>query len=347
MRRDPSLDFMRFIGILIIMVAHANPPGWLFNLRNFGTPLLVITSAITYSVIYGKRELLIGQFLKRRLSRLVFPAWIFLTIFFLFFYIASFISDKGYPFPISKILTSYTLYSGIGFVWIFKVYIILAFITPVALYYKDKTSSNFVYFFSIAAVYVLYEITITLTSPLIPTGFRNFFNRVIFVVFPYSLLFIYGLKLADFRNGQLIGISLGSFVLFSILAIYLKYVEGSFVPTQGYKYPPRLYYLAYAFFAVHLVYFFCRISCNWKNNRVIAWLSSNSLWLYLWHILAFYIWDYFSIGSTGGDFLSSFFKASFLLGFGISLTYAQKMLASQVIIKNEKHFFRMITNYFS
>jgi len=55
--RDTSLDLMRFLGVLVLMLAHAEPPGWLFQLRNFGTPLLIVASAATYAVIYRDKTL--------------------------------------------------------------------------------------------------------------------------------------------------------------------------------------------------------------------------------------------------------------------------------------------------
>ncbi len=55
--RRQGVDLIRFVGVAIIMVAHAGPPDWLFHVRNFGTPLLIVASGLTYTTIYRERPL--------------------------------------------------------------------------------------------------------------------------------------------------------------------------------------------------------------------------------------------------------------------------------------------------
>jgi len=95
--RNINLDLMRFLGVLIIMVAHASPPGWIYQLRNFGTPLLIVASALTYRVVYSNRTLITGSFLKKRLTKLILPAWIFLIFGFCMAYLISFAAQIDYP----------------------------------------------------------------------------------------------------------------------------------------------------------------------------------------------------------------------------------------------------------
>ena len=102
--REVSYDLLRVIGILVIMIAHADPPLWLFQLRNFGTPILIVTSALTHAYIYRDRTLTVIPFYKKRMSRLIFPAWIFLTFFFLIYIVFSRISGGVYPFNWNTIL---------------------------------------------------------------------------------------------------------------------------------------------------------------------------------------------------------------------------------------------------
>ncbi|WP_373516771.1 hypothetical protein, partial [Pricia sp.] len=123
--RNTKLDLLRFSGVLVIMVAHSDPPGWLFQLRNFGSPMLILGSALTYAYIYKTRTLDRVPFFKKRLKRLILPAWI-LTFFFAFVSIAFLVLGRTFPYTGLEVFESYTFYDGIGFVWIFKVYMILA-----------------------------------------------------------------------------------------------------------------------------------------------------------------------------------------------------------------------------
>ena len=67
--RNINYDLIRLLGLLIIMVAHSSPPGWIFQLRNFGTPLLVIGSGLTYSLIFASRKLEVKAFYKKKDSQ--------------------------------------------------------------------------------------------------------------------------------------------------------------------------------------------------------------------------------------------------------------------------------------
>jgi peptidoglycan/LPS O-acetylase OafA/YrhL len=106
--RNIKLDIIRFTGVLIIMVAHSNPPEWLFQLRNFGAPLLILGSALTYSFIYKHKTINKGEFFKKRLTRLIIPLWLFLTFFFLFFWIISLvIEERSFPFSAMYIIRNW------------------------------------------------------------------------------------------------------------------------------------------------------------------------------------------------------------------------------------------------
>ncbi|MDO1450673.1 hypothetical protein Q0590_30650 [Rhodocytophaga aerolata] len=134
---------MRFIGLLIIMLAHAQPPDWLFQLRKFGTPLLIVASALSISKIYKKRPLNIKEFYQKRLVKLTVPSWIFLTFYFSFLYVGYSVLGNGaaYPYSLRTILKSY-MYRGGGIdnLWILRVHIFLALLTPFALRLKASES---------------------------------------------------------------------------------------------------------------------------------------------------------------------------------------------------------------
>ena len=297
------------------MVAHSSPPRWLFQLRNFGTPLLIIASALTYSFLYANINLDIKRFYKKRLSRLVLPAWIFLSFFFSLVFVAVNIINIDYPFSIFEVVTSFAFLSGIGYVWIFKVYIILAFITPFALMLNNLVKSDFKYFAGLIVAYVLYEVLVVLILPTISGNAEAAFKRIIFIVIPYSILYLYGFRLSKLNNSQIIFTALLSLVIFVLLAVAKFNEIGHLVATQHFKYPPTIYYLSYAFFAINLIYLLSK-KLKFSNriySNVIMWLSFNSLWIYLWHIMAVYIWR-FLLPNPNGDLMLFTLKTTFLLG---------------------------------
>jgi peptidoglycan/LPS O-acetylase OafA/YrhL len=340
--RDISLDLMRFIGILVIIIAHTDPPGWLYQLRNFGTPLLIVTSALTHSIIYKRKVFDVRTFLIKRLTRLVFPAWLFLTFFYPVLWITANLMKVEYPFTFKEILLSYPLYSG--FVWIFKVYFILALITPFTLNYKRKITNKLLYFTIILLVYFVYEVIYFYSKSYIPPGLRDFLDTVVFVIIPYSAIYIYGFKLEDLSRRTIIYIILGSTAIFVFLAIKYYMINGGFVQPQEYKYPPRIYYLSFTFIAIHIIYLLRDPLKNFFSKSAIVWLSSKSLWIYLWHILAYYLLN-FTLGWGSRSLLVSLGCALFLLGFSVLITYLQTYYVDRFLIENKSVFLKRISKY--
>ena len=328
--RIVTLDFLRLLGVLVIMVAHAGPPFWLSQLRNFGTPLLIVASALTYRAIYQTRPLPALPFYKKRLMKLLLPVWGFLLIFFPLIALAFHLRGEPFPFPPEKVWKSFLLFDGINFVWIFHVYLVLALFTPVVLWANKLPVRNAVYFSSLAILYLGYELMLGRVLPTIPKPDKLFYNFIVFAPLVYLLLYLYGVRLATVSNRMLLVISGISLVVFAYLAVGLYQEKGTFVPTQKFKYPPRLYYLSYAFFALHLIYLWTR---NIKAFRprfeaAIIWLSSNSLWVYLWHILAWYLWPDFKVPPA--SFPIFLLKLVYLFSFGIAMTAGQNWLVAKI-----------------
>jgi peptidoglycan/LPS O-acetylase OafA/YrhL len=337
-QRDLGIDIMRFLGVLSIMIAHSDPPGWIFQLRNFGMPMLVVASGLAHAVIYQTKPMLVGAFYRHRLSRLVIPTWIFMVFFFPILYGVLLLIGKPYPFDLQDILGSFTFYSGTGFYWIFKIYIILALITPLALAIKKSTLPNTVYFWAIWLGYLAYEISIPMLTAALPASSHGFLNEFLFIVIPYTLIFLYGLRLAELSDKQILTVVVLSFGIFLIIALRKLMFFGEFIQTQEFKYPPKLYYLAYGFFGLNMVYLFGKkYAVKIPRPGVIIWLSSHSLWIYLWHIVAYYLWHY-TLGSPAGSLMLSFASAVFQLGFGVGAVYLQERIVRKYLLTGRYRF---------
>ncbi|MGY5451687.1 acyltransferase family protein [Agarivorans sp. MS3-6] len=293
MKRDYKIDLFRVLGVLIIMVAHSHPPGVVFQIRNFGTPLLIVASALATLCIYPNGVNDIWVFYKKRFLSLVVPAWKFLVLFFLFFLFWSAISREEYPFSISEIVETFAFYEGIGFFWIFKVYLLLAVITPFSLRFSKSGVSNFSYYLIILLSYIFYEATLMVLERVLSDQVWMVLGKTIFIVFPYSLIFLLALRLERLSSKSIVVASMIflSFFIFVVTKVYVQ--DGILLPTQVYKYPPRAYYLAYALFCIlslYIIVFRSRSSC-FLENRFITWVSKNSLDIYLFHIVVFYVGD--------------------------------------------------------
>lgn len=341
-QRDLSIDIMRFLGVLSIMIAHADPPAWFFQLRNFGMPMLVVASGMAHAVIYQAKPLVVGTFYRHRLSRLVIPTWIFMLFFFPLLYVFLHLAGKPYPFDLKFIIGSLTFYSGTGFFWIFKIYIILALITPLALRVRQSGVPKAVYFWALGIGYIAYEISIPLLSGALPESLQGLLDEVIFIVVPYTLIFLYGLRLRELSDRQVLAVALAAFAIFLFIALRKLMFFGEFIQTQEFKYPPKLYYLSYGFFGLSMVYLLSRkYAGRIRRPQVITWLSSHSLWIYLWHIVAYYLWFY-TFGSPAGSPLLSLANAVFLLGFGVGAVLLQERLVRRYLLEARNGWVRWV-----
>src|SRR5689334_21423356 len=156
-QRDFSIDFLRCVGAFVVMAAHVGAPAWFFQLRNFGTPMLVVVSALSAAVVFRHRRLDPWLFLKRRLLKLTLPAWTFLTFFFMVVLAYSAVLGKPFPFSRDDLVDSYALRSGIGYVWIFRIYIVIALLTPPLLWARARMPDRRTGMLVLAGAYAVFE----------------------------------------------------------------------------------------------------------------------------------------------------------------------------------------------
>lgn len=344
--RSPSIDFLRFFGAIVVMLAHTDPPAWLFQLRNFGTPLLIVVAALSAAVVYRDRPPRAWEFLKRRTLKLTVSPWVFLSIFFGVAFAYSAFRGNPFPYSADMVFSSFTFSSGIGYVWIFKVYLIIALLTPGLLRYKTAVKNQRTYFLILLASYVACELLTVLIHRVVhaPT-LLNLFDDTLLTVVPYAILFAYGLQLGELAEWQIATTSLGSLLVFVAMSALKFRAEGHFVPTQLFKYPPTLYYLSYAFFCLNALYLFAKSAVVARvPARPVAWLSRNLLWIYLWHIMGISVWGML-LGPPHGRLGMTLLMLLFVIGFAVSVTWLQKRVVARLLPQapgERKHGLRML-----
>lgn len=286
--RDYNIDFMRFVGILCVILAHCGPPGILFQLRDFDVPLLIVTSAMTFSTFSSTKISSARHFIIKRLIRLILPCWLFLTVYFFIVYFLPPNEEIKNPFTIYQILGSYSFFWGIGYVWILKVFAVMALLTPFLLKFRDKVKNNFLYFIYLTVFFSFNEGLIYIIQNYIHNEEIIFFcNNVFLFIIPYAVVYAYGLKLKELNTAFILILTFVSMVIFILLCMYMYLITGSITPTIDFKYPPQLYYISYALIGTNITYLLSKL-IKFKGMLlfIITWVSKNSLWLYLWHILS-------------------------------------------------------------
>lgn len=326
--RNISIDILKTLGILCIILAHVNPPNMIFQIRNFDVSLMVILAAFLGKQSYNKNTNHF-KYLAKRIMRLVLPVWIFLTIFFGVMFSLNFLGFKINILDFKKILESYLLLDGIGYVWIIRVYI-LCCIGMLILIKASKIIKPTLLKIILVFVYIAYEILYYFIEE------KNFIlEYFIYNIIPYGIVCTYiGLELKNMSNKKILKISLIMISIFIILATYFSMSQGHFVITNNYKYPPRLYYLSYAIGISLLLYYLIdrKNIFNIKkrlNNSIIIFISSHSMWIYLWHILFIFIINKIFLNI---NFIIKYITV--LIG-AILVTYLQTTVIKMLKIKNK------------
>ena len=272
-KRRIDLDILKVIGLLCIIFAHANPPDILFRIRNFDVVLMILISAYLGLKTYKNNTKLKDYYLKR-FKRLVLPTWIFLIPLLIYINI---ITPNILTFNI--ILDTFILNNGIGFVWVIRIYLIIALLIPLCRKIINKYN-NIVILISTLLIYIIYEL-------LCHYGLLS--NPTILYLFAYIIPCYVLIILANylFDNNKVLYVSsIISLLLFALFGYILYKQTGAIQSTQVYKYPFRIYYLSYGIFISSILIFIFKnkLICNLLNNKLITFISSHSLWIYLWHM---------------------------------------------------------------
>ena len=286
-KRLRYIDFLKFIGLTGIIIAHVAPPAWLMMARNFDVPFMVILSAILAEKSFQKHTDNQSSYIKYffgRVRRLVIPTWIFLGMYFAIICVFT-----GKFFDLKYYIASFALTRyGIGYVWIILIYLYSALLIP--LFSKIKLSKCGALFIILA--YILYEV-----AYYFQIGVENkFIETTFYYIVPYGLLTYLGYNYSRIKKRQKYLIAVTAFLLFIGCGIYYWIQMGELQSTQIAKYPPRCYYLGYGI-AISLLLLFIFENKNYKvfDNKIICFISKHSMWIYLWHILILNVYAYLDL----------------------------------------------------
>jgi fucose 4-O-acetylase-like acetyltransferase len=340
--RDIRFDILKTLGICLIILAYVIPKNIFFHIRNFDVPLMVIVSGALFYYSNYNKEYSLFSYLYKRIPRIVAPVWLFLSFYFTSSYIAFNLLGKDYPFLLKKhIVDSFLLLEGIGYVWIIRVFILVAIASTVILnLYKNSRSQN--YFFAVLSfIYLGYEVLVELSTKI---GLDNnailstLVKEYIFYTIPYGCLFGLGLALPTTKRKSILVIAGVFLTAFCTIGAYSYYIQGIIPLTQDFKYPPRIYYVAYGIFMSMLAFIGVDTLCKKYNlnhqenpiTKFIVFISTSTLWIYLWHI--FFLSVEQLLAKTKPNLTSNYIM-SFLVIITLSIltTYIQKKFISLVI----------------
>lgn len=274
--RDKRIDLLRFVALMGVILAHVGPSSFWLQARNFDVPLMVLLSGMSFSYSSGVKISYVNYSWKR-FKRLVIPVWCFLTFYFICFPELDF----------KCILSSYFLISGIGYVWVIRVFLITSLLAPLLYTISSRIRSNATYIALIFFTSLLLELFLHVFRS---QAENNLYIKTVFITLPYIWIFMLGIRIKHLKQFENYTILLSYGTILVAILIYYFMQSGQFFPTQYYKYPPRLYYISYALIVSFVLLLFSNRLVIWADNlgpisKVFYWTSQHSIWIYLWHIL--------------------------------------------------------------
>lgn len=321
LHRDAAIDILRFIGISLIILAHVSPPETLIQLRTFDVPLMLFISGLT---LLGKSPDFSFRYFRHRAVRLLLPVYTFLTAYFLLVFILH-SNGASINYSTETIVRTYLLLDGFGFVWVIRVFLLVALVTPILLYVRDKCSTSVVI---LIVILILFPLSYCVSQNIMMNNF--FVREVLYYAIGYSTPLLIALKFAKMNLRQ----QLYTVTLFVVLLLFdgilLRHLlDGggkTLLVFNHFKYPPQSYYLLYGITCSMICYLFI-VKCKlYRYFEVFSFIGRNTIWIYLYHIPLIQITHIFNI--------AWFPRYLIVYGFSFLLCYIQV----KVVMTIESHY---------
>lgn len=254
-QRDLYIDFLRFIGISLIILAHVEAPSGITQFRSFDVPLMVFVSGLSFSTKGGG----FWKYVWKRVKRLCIPVYLFLTILFTAVIGAGIVGLKN-PWGWDQIAGTYLLLNepSIGYVWIIRVFLMMSIIAPPLYPLVAKMNMHkfiLVLFLILGIQGLLVKSSNYIHIPALATFYREYFLYVI----GYSIPLMLGLRLKNATSQELrVTVYYAIFALIAGILVYELQTTGPIVISPFYKYPPHGYFILYGA---------CVSVILWRANR--------------------------------------------------------------------------------
>lgn len=161
-----------------------------------------------------------------------------------------------------------------------RVFLMMALIIPI--FYKILKKGRFWITILLITALITGQCILVEKISLIHNKYINFIlDETLLYCIGFCPVAVLGLKIREFKN-----VEIG--VLFSICIIaiifYLLSERASFTP-QLYKYPPQFLYILYGLSGCMFMWLLKGILTGLSEAKIFVYISRNSMWLYLWHII--------------------------------------------------------------
>lgn len=279
--RRPDLDLLRSVALVCIVLAHVEPPARVLELRDFDVVLMMMVSGGASSI--SSHSVRSTSTLLRRLRRLVCPTYLFFSVFYTVEWLL------GTPPSLRVILDTALLTNSVGYVWIIRVFVLMAIFGPLVAGLGILSSPRRVLLGS-AFLLVLNELMIIGVQR---AGGNTRWGSVVMSVVPYTVGYLLphllGTVLVSARTRVRVATSALAGALWMLIESFSALDSGELISVQSQKYPPRAVYLVYGVFVGSALWALAPQLWRFASKSrfltgLVSFIGQNSMWIYLWHI---------------------------------------------------------------
>ena len=276
--RDYAVDIIKTLGTLLIVLSHVWPSKML-GFRSVAPCIMVFASGMTFRY-QGSTSKDYIRYVYKKFRRLVMPTWVFVVIYYTISAFGAQFSE-GWAFSRKDIILSFLMIGGLKQLWFVRVIVILAILAPVLSIIAH--SAFFEKYWGVVIPILLFMNEIfafgcEMSSA--PELVKGFFKGLVVYTIGYGVLYILPQLLNNENRWKLT-------LLCAFLFLAVWVIEG-FTAPDDYKYPPQALYILYGSSVSLLLYNILRKRLLGERmiNKAVVWISSNSLWIYFWHMVA-------------------------------------------------------------
>lgn len=273
------IDFLRFIGLSLIILAHVHAPNIIHQIRCFDVPLMLFVSGLAY----GNKDVKSSwkQFYLPRIKKLLIPVYLFVMID-----LAAYIITNRTLSTQTVIRTFFLCEDGaVGYIWIFRVFILIMLVTPFLSRINRKMSYKRFCIFMLS-LYILQWFLVWFMRYISIEPLISVYRETLPYLVGYAIPFLLGLRLRQTDKKQE-NAFLITIIIVSITVLCLFYIQHHTIiePTPYFKYPPRSYYIIYGLFASAALWKLRHTLNPLANSKLVLFIGRNTIWIYLWHIV--------------------------------------------------------------
>lgn len=288
MERDKSIDNLRGLAMFAMMVIHSisyffsdKLSFYIWDYNQWAVPVFFFCSFYLY--FKKLKNIPFFSYLKKRLSRMFIPYYIFL----IFYYVLLYFFDKNKFFNLNYLKANIFISGGLDFNWLVLAFAYFVFLMPFISWLK-----KYKYFY-----YGFFLLSITASVYFI----FNPINYRLTMWLPWSTLIFFSIFfIKNEKNWKKLFLTaaLGIIIFFILRVVEIKI--GHNLTQYSNKYPPTLYHLSYGIFSIVIIFWLSKKNffSYFNFDKLLNFLSLYSYSLYFIHILIMYLLNWLHLKSS-------------------------------------------------